>query len=134
MLRDQQINGILRDGDFSDRIFRFRARDVRLACVVASGLLTDGNRLVFDIQVRPLERDQFTLAQTADELQIEHWQDAALVGCRQVGFDLFRRQDFHFVLRNFRRYAVVRWISDNQAFLDRAVERVVQHRMYAANR
>ena len=78
---DQQIDGILRDGDFSDRIFRFRARDVRFACVVASGLLTDGNRLVFDIQVRPLERDQFTLAQAADELQIEHWQDTSLFCC-----------------------------------------------------
>ena len=134
MLRDQQINGILRDGDFSDRIFRFRARDVRLACVVASGLLTDGNRLVFDIQVRPLERDQFTLAQTADELQIEHRQDTTLLSSRQVGLDLLRRQDFHFVLRNFRRYAVVRWIAHNQAFLDCPVERIVQHCVDAADR
>ena len=81
MFCDQQINGILRDGDFSDRIFRFRACDVRFACAVASRLLADGNRLVFDIQVRPLERDQFTLAQTADELQIEHRQDTALLCC-----------------------------------------------------
>ena len=81
MFCDQQINGILRDGDFSDRIFRFRARDVRFACVVASGLFADGNGLVFDVQVCPLERDQFTLAQTADEFQIEHRQDAALLCC-----------------------------------------------------
>ena len=78
---DQQIDGILRNGDFSDRVFCFRARDVRLACVVASGLLTDGNRLVFDVQVCPLERDQFTFSQTADELQIEHRQDTSLFCC-----------------------------------------------------
>ena len=46
---DQQIDGILWNRDFADGVFRFRARDVRLAGVVASGLLTDGNRLVFDI-------------------------------------------------------------------------------------
>ena len=34
---DQQINGILRDGDFSDRVFRFRACDVGFARIVASG-------------------------------------------------------------------------------------------------
>ena len=62
VLRDQQIDGILRDGDFSDRVFRFRARDVRFACVVASGLLADGNRLAFNVQIRPLERNQLTLA------------------------------------------------------------------------
>ena len=38
------------------------------------------------------------------------------------------------MLRNFRRYAVVRWISDNQAFFHCPVERVVQHRVDAANR
>ena len=59
---DQQINDILRDGDFADGIFRFRARDVRLACVVAAGLLADGNRLAFNVQIRPLERNQLTLA------------------------------------------------------------------------
>ena len=78
---DQQIDGILRDGDFSDRVFRFRTCDVGFARIVASGLLADGNRLVFDVQVCPLERDQFTLAQTADELQIEHRQDISLFCC-----------------------------------------------------
>ena len=78
---DQQINGILWNRDFADGVFRFGARDIGFACVVASGLLADGNRFVLNVQVRPLERAQFTLAQTADELQIEHWQDAALLCC-----------------------------------------------------
>ena len=78
---DQQIDGILWNRDFADGVFRFRARDVRFTCVVASGLLTDGNRLVFDIQVRPLERHQLAFAQAADEFQIEHRQDAALLCC-----------------------------------------------------
>ena len=78
---DQQIDGILWDGDFSDRVFRFRARDVRLACVVASGLLADGNRFVLNVQIRPLERHQFAFAQAADEFQIEHRQDTALLCC-----------------------------------------------------
>ena len=78
---DQQIDGILWDGDFSDRVFRFRARDVRLACVVASGLLADGNRFVLNVQIRPLERHQFAFAQAADEFEIEHRQDTALLCC-----------------------------------------------------
>ena len=78
---DQQINGILRDGDFSDRVFRFRTCDVGFARIVASGLLADRDGLIFAVQVCPLERDQFTLAQTADELQIEHRQDISLFCC-----------------------------------------------------
>ena len=81
MFCDQQIDGILWNRDFADGVFCFRARDVRFACVVASGLLADGNRLVFDIQIRPLECDQLALAQTADEFQIEHRQNAALLCC-----------------------------------------------------
>ena len=56
-----------------------------------------------------------------------------MLGCRQVGFDLFRRQDPHFVLRDFGRNAVICRVSEDQALFDRAVEGVVQHRVYAAN-
>ena len=62
MFCDQQINGILRDGDFSDRVFRFRTCDVGFARIVASGLLADRDGLIFDVQVCPLERNQLTLA------------------------------------------------------------------------
>ena len=62
MLCDQQIDGFLRNGNFADGVSRFRACDVRFACVVASGLLADGNRLAFNVQIRPLERNQLTLA------------------------------------------------------------------------
>ena len=131
---DQQINGILRDEDFSDRVFRFRSGNVGFTCIVASRLLADGNRLIFDVQVCPLERHQFSFAQSADEFQIEHRQDAALVSSGQVGLDLLRRQDLHFVLWDFRRNAVVCRVSDNQSLLNRAVECVVQHRVDAADR
>ena len=51
MFCDQQINGILRDGDFSDRVFRFRARDIGFSGVVSPCLFADGNGLVFDVQI-----------------------------------------------------------------------------------
>ena len=38
------------------------------------------------------------------------------------------------MLWDFRRNAVVCWISDDQAFFDRPVECVVQHRVDAADR
>ena len=38
------------------------------------------------------------------------------------------------MLRDFGRNAVIRWIAHNQAFLDCPVERVVQHRVDAADR
>ena len=62
MFCDQQINGILRNGDFADGVFCFRTSDVWFACAVASRLLADGNRLIFDVQVCPLERHQFSFA------------------------------------------------------------------------
>ena len=133
VLCDQQIDGFLRNGNFADGVFCFRARDVRFACAVASGLLAYGNRLVFDVQVRPLERHQLAFAQAADEFQIEHRQDAALVGCRQIGFDLLRRQDLHFMLWNFRRYAVICRIAHDQPFFDRTVKGVMEHRVDATN-
>ena len=134
VLCDQQIDGFLRNGNSANGVFRFRACDIGFACVVSSCLFADGNRLVFDVQVRPLERDQFTFSQTADEFEIEHWQDTTLICCRQVGFDLFRRQDLHFVLWDFRRNAVVCRIAHDQPFFDCPVERVVQHRVNAADR
>ena len=134
VLCDQQIDGFLRNGNFADGVFRFRARDVRFACIVSPCLLADGNRLVFDIQVRPLERYQFTLAQTADECEIEHRQDTTLLSSRQVGLDLLWQQDLHFVLRDFGRNAVICRVSEDQALFDRAVECVVQHRVNAADR
>ena len=69
---DQQIDGVLWDGDFSDRVFCFRTSDVGFAYAVASRLLADENRLVFNIQIRPLQRNQLALAQTTDEFQVEH--------------------------------------------------------------
>ena len=81
-----------------------------------------------------MQRDQLALAQAADEFQIEHGQDTTLLSSRQVGLDLLRRQDPHFVLWDFGRNAVIRWIAHNQAFLDCPVERVVQHRVDAADR
>jgi len=71
----------LRDGDFSDRVFRFRASDIGFSGVVSPCLLADGNRLVFNVQIRPLQRNQFTFAQAADEFQIEHRQDTSLFCC-----------------------------------------------------
>ena len=81
VLCDQQIDGILRNRYFADGVFCFRSCDIGFACVVAPGLLADGNRLVFNVQIRPLQRNQFTFAQAADEFQIEHRQDTSLFCC-----------------------------------------------------
>ena len=73
-------------------------------------------------------------SQSGGEGEIEHRQDTALLCCCQVGLDLLRRQDFHFVLQDFGWNAVICRVSEDQALFDRAVERVVQHRVDAANR
>ena len=57
-----------------------------------------------------------------------------LMSSRQVGLDLLRRQDFHFVLQDFGWNAVICRVSEDQALFDRAVERVVQHRVNATDR
>ena len=53
---DQQLDSILRDGDFADGVFRFRARDVGFACVVSS-------RQLFQWNISDVRRDvQFDAA------------------------------------------------------------------------
>ncbi|MCI8423052.1 MAG: hypothetical protein HFF50_05930 [Lawsonibacter sp.] len=49
-----------------------------------------------DKQDAPEERHQFALAQSADQLQIEHRQDTSDVGCVQVGFQMLGQERLHF--------------------------------------
>ena len=51
VLCDQQIDGFLRNGNFADGVFCFRARDVRFACIVSPCLFADGDGFVLNVQV-----------------------------------------------------------------------------------
>ena len=77
----QQLHGILRNGHLSDGIPGFGLAQNEVSLCVPAGLLTDGDGAVGFVKVAPLERDQLTLSQSADQFQIEHRQGITPLGC-----------------------------------------------------
>ena len=71
---NQQGNSLLWNTDLSDRCLRFGARECQLPIGVLDVLLADGDGFVLDVEVTPQEGSQLTLAQSADQFQIEHGQ------------------------------------------------------------
>jgi len=54
-----------------------------------------------DAQVRPEKGHQFPFPKAADQFQIEHREETALVSGVQISFDMFRCQDFYFYFSDF---------------------------------
>ena len=76
MLGDQQVNGFLWDTDLSDRCLCLGAGEGQLSVRIFDILLADGDGSVCNVEVAPQEGGQLTLAQPADQFQIEHGQQS----------------------------------------------------------
>ena len=92
-------------------------------------MLADGYGPVLDVKVRPEKGSELTLAQSTDQLQIEHGEQSSPVGGIQIILDMLRWKNLHFDFLNLRRDAVLGRIARNQALLDRPLESVVQHQV-----
>ena len=96
-------------------------------------MLADGYGPVLDVKVRPEKGSKLALAQSADQLQIEHGEESSLVSGIQIVFDMFWLEDLHLELLNFGSDAVLSRIAQDQAFFDRSLEGVVQHQVKASH-
>ena len=123
---DQQVDCVLRDGYLPRRGFRLWSGEHHLPTGVVSVLFTDGDGFVVNVQVRPEEGHQFTLPQSADQLQIEHGQDISGVDGVQVGLEVLRQECLHLYLLYLGSDAVISGIPGNQPFFHRSLESAVQ--------
>ena len=133
VLGNQQVDGLLRDADLSDGRFRLGTREGQFAVGVLDVLLADGDGFVLDVEVAPQESSQFTLAQSADQLQIEHGQQAPLVRGVEVYLDMLRLQYLHLEFLHLRRNAILGWVAEDQALFHGAVQCIVEHQVQAAD-
>jgi len=133
VLGNQQVDGLLRDADLSDGRFRLGTRECQLTVGILDVLLADGDGFILDVEVTPQESSQFTLAQSADQLQIEHGQQAPLVRGVEVYLDMLRLQYLHLEFLHLRRDAVLGGITEDQALFHGTVQGVVQHQVQAAD-
>ena len=128
MLLHQQVHRLLRQRHLADGVFRFRLRHIQLS-LHTGDLLIHCQDALFYIQVLPLERQQFSPAQAAGQLQIEHGQDAVLLRFLEVSADFLRWEDGHLFLVLGRDAAVLAGIVRDEPLFHRLLQRRLQHRM-----
>ena len=128
MLLHQQVHRLLRQRHLADRVFRFRLCYIQLA-LHAGDLLVHCQDALFYIQVLPLERQQFSSAQAAGQLQIEHGQDTVLLRFLKISADFLRREDGHLFLVLGRDAAVLAGIVRDEPLFHRLLQRRLQYRM-----
>ena len=132
VLGDQQVNGLLWKGQRSHGVASFRRTDHQFA-VDAVHLLGDGECPVFNVQVRPLEGQQFPSPQAGGQFQIEGREKLTALRFRKVHPDFLLRQNFHFPFFKLGQFAALGGIAEDQPLRHRLLQAVVQQRVDAAN-
>ncbi len=112
----QKLHRFLGNGYLPDGVVRLGLGQDDLMPLIVGGLLAHRDGFLFRIQIVPAEGHQLALAQTADQLQIKHGQDAVVLGGLEVGFYALRRQDIHLLLGQLGDDAVLSGIAGNEPF------------------
>ena len=86
-----------------------------------------------NVQIIPPQGYQFPLPQAADQLQVEHGEQASGLCRVQVGFYMLRGQDFHFQLSGLGYNAVLAGIARDEPLLHRTVQSTVEHQVDAVD-
>ena len=94
-------------------------------------LFRDGERPVFNVQVRPLEGQQFTAPQAGGQFQIEGRKKAPALRFREIQTDFLLRQNFHFLFLKLRQLAALGRIAEDQPLRYCLLQAVVQQRVDA---
>ena len=133
VLGNQQVDCLLRKGQCANGISRFRWAYHQFP-VDAIYLLGDGKRPVLNIQVRPLEGQQFPSPQAGGQLQIEGREKPSALRFRKVHPDFLLRQDLHF-FRFSSCGSLQPWagLVRMQPLRHRLLQAVVQQRVDAAH-
>ena len=122
---NEQLHRFLRDGDLPDRVLGLWPCHDKIVVRVLGGLFADGDGPLFHVQVLPPQGHQLTLANAADQLQIEHGQGVPPLCCIQAGFQILWLECFHLLMLYFRHHAAVGGIADQQPLLHRPVQETV---------
>ena len=130
MFGDQQIHRLMREGQCTDGISRFRGAYNQFP-VDSVHLLGDGECPVFNIQVRPLEGQQFSPPQAGGQFQIESGEKPSALRFRKVHPDFLLRQNFHFPFLELRQFAALGGIAEDEPLRHRLLQAVVQQRVDA---
>ena len=133
MFRYQKVYCFLWYADLANGGFCLRTGQGQFSVRILDILLADEYGSVLDIEVRPEERGELALAQSADQLQIEHGDESSLVSGIQIVFDVLRLEDLHLEFLNFWSDAVFSWIAQDQALFGGSFEGVVQHQVKASH-
>ena len=132
VLGNQQVDCLLWKGQSANGISRFR-RAYNQFSANSIYLFRDSKRPVFNVQVRPLEGQQFTAPQAGGQFQIEGCQQSPLFRFRKVHPDFLLRQNFHFPFLKLRQLAALGGIAEDEPLRHRLFQAVVQQRVDAAN-
>ena len=130
---NQQVNSLLWNADFSDRCFRLRTGQGQFSVWIFHILLADGDGFILGVEVAPEKRRDLSLAQSRDQLQIEHGEQPPLVRGVEVGLDMLWRQNLHFDFLHLRCDAVLGGVAKDQAFFYGAVQGIVEHQVQTAD-
>ena len=127
---NQQVDRLLRKGQRPHRVACFRRTDHQFP-VNSIYLFRDSKRPVFNVQVRPLEGQQFPSPQARGQFQIEGREKLTALRFRKVHPDFLLRQDLHFPFLKLRQLAALSGIGEEQPLRHRLLQAVVQQRVDA---
>ena len=127
---NQQVDCLLRESQRSHGVACFRRTDHQFP-VDSVYLFRDGDCPVFNVQVRPLEGQQFTAPQAGGQFQIEGRQQSSFFRFCEVHSDFLLRQDLHFFLFKLRQLAALGGVGEEQSLCHRLLQAVVQQRVDA---
>ena len=105
------------EGDGAVGIFRFQRSLPHLA-IDAANLTAHSERLRGEINVLPLEPQQFTPAQPSCQLDVVHLENAGVLGLQQKCCELGSAQGLHFPVLGFWKGTAVCRIMRDQVLLD----------------
>ena len=125
VLGDQQVNRLLWEGQRSHGVACFRWTDHQFP-VDSVYLFRDGDCPVFNVQVRPLEGQQFAPAQAGGQFQIEGCEKPTALRFRKVHPDFLLRQNFHFPFLKLRKLAALGGVGEDEPLRHRLLQAVVQ--------
>ena len=132
MFGNQQVDCLLWKSQSADGISRFRRTDHQFP-VDAIYLFRDGKRPVFNVQVCPLEGQQFPSPQAGGQLQVESCKKTSALRFGEVHSDFLLRQDLHFPFLKLRQFAALGGVGEDQPLRHRLLQAVAQQRVDAAN-
>lgn len=113
----ENFHGILPNGHISVGVFRLERRLHHLA-VNPGDLAAHLDRPPLQLDVLPLEAQQFTPAQASGQLDVVQLEHAALLGFVEKGRQLLGGESFHLPVLQFGQGTAIRGVGADQLLVD----------------